>query len=161
MALSRTTSDTRCPLWRGEKTGIQHYSLCQFSNRQEPTTICTESPSEILKRDYKMLLQTTGMSSYLCRSQVGGLFSWIAIQHMPVRFSVGYVLTVVGPFQKHTSADDCLAICCRPPHWAWYHQGMLGSHTDGIQNHFGSRTQAIRISTRSLISAAESRLSAL
>ena len=65
------------------------------------------------------------------------------------------------PFQKDTIADDCLTMHCRPPHWAWCHQGMLGSHTDGIQNHFGSRTQAIRISTRSLISAAESRLSAL
>ena len=55
----------------------------------------------------------------------------------------------------------CLPMCCRPPHWAWCHQGMHGSHTNGFMKTFGSRTEAMEQPTRSLISVAESRLWAL
>ena len=59
---------------------------------------------------------------------------------------------------KQASVDAYLTMCCRLPHWAWCHQGMLGSHTDGILNRFGGRAQAMELPTRSLISAVESRL---
>ena len=62
---------------------------------------------------------------------------------------------------SETSVHASLSMCCRPPHWAWCPQGMHGSYTDGILKHFGSRAQAIGQPTRSLISAAKSRLWAL
>ncbi len=61
------------------------------------------------------------------------------------------------PFQTQMLIRTCLTMCYRPPHWAWCHQGMLGSHTDGIKNPFGSRGQAMGFPTTSLINAAENR----
>ena len=55
----------------------------------------------------------------------------------------------------------CLTMHCRLPHWAWCHQIMYGSHTDGILNHFGSRAKTMVLPTRPLISAAENRFWAL
>ena len=39
------TVDTRCPQRGGDKAWAQYHSLWQFSNRSEPTNICTESAS--------------------------------------------------------------------------------------------------------------------